>query len=160
MIAEGRYKAVAVPFDGKYVEFGKSKAGNEQCAVTFEITEGDDKGTRLPWWGSFSRNAMEYTIRGLRAMGFEGDDLSTIHRQRLDNEVVVQVEHNSFTGRNGEQRTSARVVWVYDPRGAQRARFAEALEGNELADFAARMRSALAGDGAPPRAKPDDDVPF
>lgn len=78
LIPPGYYRAVAVPVqtdDGEtYVQFGETKDGNPQVAVTFAILDGSQQGRRSTWFGYFTEKTTKRTIESLRYCGFKGDD--------------------------------------------------------------------------------------
>jgi hypothetical protein len=109
----------------------------------------------LPWFGSFSTAALEYTIKGLRRCGFQGDDISTINQQSLDQAVSVKVEHEEYNG-----RYYARVAFVNKPGGT--VKLNTPLSGTELRVFAAQLKQRLGGSTQRPpdtgRPKPSEQL--
>ena len=163
MIPAGYYKARAVRVKDDYggevwAKFGRASTGSQQVLMMFEILEGVHEGAKLPWFGFFTENAWERTIESLRYCGFQGDDLSTLGEQTLDQVVSVKVEHN--TNKNSGQ-VYARVAFVNE-LGAGGVRLADAMTSDEVRDFAAMMKSKIAGRVRPPHAADtaDDDLGF
>ena len=67
-------------FHGKAIkaEYGTDKGGKPQVRVMLEITtEGERKGTRVPYSGNFKAESIKYTKRDLLALGWAGKTIST-----------------------------------------------------------------------------------
>lgn len=167
MLEAGRYKARGVE-----AMLGYTSTGKEQIGVLLETAEGN----RITWYGYFTDQTTERTFESLRALGWEGDDLSDL--RGIDrNEVEIVVEHEPDN--HGEIR--ARVRWINRsgglamkesmPQDAARA-FAARMKG---AAIASRQRSSASaptaprnGRSAPPQRRApapagefgDDDIPF
>lgn len=117
LIPTGYYEGVAVPvtIDDKqlWAQFGETGNGNPQVVIHYEITEGEYKGRRLPWFGYFTDDATDRTLESIRISGFADDDLSKLPSTPLKSKVTLTVEHNTY-----EDKTHARVAWVNKPGGA------------------------------------------
>jgi len=126
----GRHRARAMGID-----FGIASTGTEQCAVTFEVTEGECAGETIGWFGSFTEKAAKYSIQALRALGWKGNDLAAIVAEDLVDEVdlVVQEEQDQ----QGEPRL--RVRYINRP-GTGAAMLKTPMTATQRAAFAARMR--------------------
>ena len=161
MIEPGRHKARARSW-----ALGKASTGTVQAAVAFSLADGQE----ITWYGPLSEKALEHTIKGLRACGWEGVDLSelAVPSCGLDrNEVELVVQHEQYEG-----ELQARVRWVNPVGGG--VRMAAQLEGAELQAFAARIKGRILGldpssaarraaaPARPPEPPPptDADVPF
>ena len=85
-------------YRGKAKEWtlSESSTGKVMIVVLFDIlTEGASEKS-LTWRGFFTEATTDRTIESLRAMGFEGDDLSQL--VGLDkNEVDLVVEDEEYT---------------------------------------------------------------
>jgi len=145
---KGRYKAKAQEWG-----LGQSSKGTEQVGVLFELTEGDAKGIRITWYGSFSEAAAAFTLKGLRACGWEGTDvleLETAHAGLDKNEVSLVIEQEEYQG-----KTSAKVQWV-NPIGGVGLK--TPLDPAQKQSFAARMKQFIlaeeAGTAKPAATKP------
>jgi hypothetical protein len=111
---------------------GKSSAGNEQIAVMFEITQGENIGKSITWFGSFSDKAVDRTLDSLRHCGWSGDNF--VELLGLDtNEVELVVEAEEYEGKIRDK-----VRWVNRPA---RLALREQLDTSALSVFAARMRT-------------------
>jgi hypothetical protein len=161
LIPAGQYKAVAVQVDvdgvPTFVQFGTTKgndgkAGTKQVLVQFEILEGVHAGRRVPWWGYFSEKAWENTVKGLRACGFKGDDLAALPAQQLDQEVSIVVGVNEWNGKKNN-----RVEWVNASSGG--IKLAAPMNGNDLRQFSAFMKSRAAKVPAVEGKKAEKDAP-
>ena len=163
---EGCFKAKALKLDsGSYVEFARTNNGGFQVYARFKIVDGEDAGESLPWYGSLAGGGVEITVKGLRAMGFVGDDLEDAPSQDLSNEVQITVKQNDYQG-----KISYRVAFV-NPLYSQGVKPENRVSGQELKMFAATMRSKIQSLGipsAPKRTPPqperepgcDDDIPL
>lgn len=156
LIPQAEYRAVAVPvsIDGAdtWVQFGETKKGDPQVAVQFAILDGPQAGRRAVWFGYFTADTIARTIESLRRCGFKGDDLAKLPFQRINQEVSIVVEHNTWEG-----KTTARVAWV-NAAGGGGLKLAKPLSGPALGIFAAKMKrhvtavAEVAGPAATPPA--------
>lgn len=139
-------------------EFGYTEKGNEQVMVIFELTDPELAGETVPWWGYFTERTAERTMQSLRFCGWKGDDVTTLDGL-TDNEVEVEIEHNTYKG-----KTNARVAWVNRVGGglqlktpmaeAQRKAFAQKMK-------ALAVKTRKEAEAAPaPAVDPNDDVGF
>lgn len=127
MIDEGKHRAKATSW-----AIGKAQTGNYQIGIEFDLL--DLPGHAITYYGSFSDKAYEFTIKAMRACGWQGADLAVL--EGLDaNEVVLVVEHEEYNG-----KVQAKVKWVNSQGGLA---MANALQGDELAAFAASMRGKI-----------------
>lgn len=153
MIPEGNYEAKVVS-----VQLGVADTGTEQVAVMFTVTDdraGDDKGAMVPWWGSFTPAAEEFTMQGLTAIGWNPekipfDDIenpahnwNTVsvkvsHEEKQDGKKRPQVAFvNELGGGNlcknkmddsGKKTLGARMAALYKSTGQKARPMAEKLE--------------------------------
>jgi hypothetical protein len=135
MIPEGTYKARGVE-----AALGITGTGKEQVAVLLTILEGDHAGDQITWYGYFtpptqqSKGTIARTFDSLRALGWQGDDLTDL--TGIDaNEVYIVIEHED--DREGKRR--ARVKWINSGGGLA---MKERLEGGAAQAFAQRMKGA------------------
>jgi hypothetical protein len=127
-------------YRGKAKEWAMSEAstGKPMLVVLFDVlTEGATEKS-LTWRGFFTDATADRTIESLRAMGFEGDDLSTL--EGLDkNEVDLVVEDEEYTDpETGQVRAVPKVQWVNRPRALS---VKTVMEGDKLRSFAAEMKA-------------------
>ncbi len=163
MIPQGYYDAHAVRIKNVYGEevwaaFGRASTGTQQVLVMFEVIEEEHQGERVPWFGFFTPKSWERTIESLRHCGFEGDDLSTLNDQTLDQVVSIKVEHETHE-KSG--RVYARVAFVNASGGG--VKLATPMSRDELRDFASMMKGRMAGTSASPTTAerdPLDGIPF
>jgi hypothetical protein len=164
MLPQGIYTGRAVQH-----KFGKSTKGTNQIAVEFEITRGDHRGQRVPWYGYFTKDAWERACQQLRYCGWRGVDIENLGP--LENEVEIQVEHNEYEDKNGARKTTVRASFV-NPIGGG-LRMANPMSGDELRVFSAQLKAKLAQHPVPemasappsrgvdePPPPADDDIPF
>lgn len=152
MIEQGKYRGRAREW-----ALGVAGTGTKQIGVVFDLI--DKPGEAITWYGYFTDKAFDRTIESMRHCGWEGVDLSDLAGMDR-NEVILVVEHEPETDEsgtplndeNGNPRMRARVRWVNSQGGLA---MANALEGNDLAAFAAQMRGRIAAlDPRQARAKP------
>jgi hypothetical protein len=143
LLPPGTYLARAVQqeVDGTFVfaQFSESSNGNEQAQIQFEIAEGEHAGRKLLWWGSFSDNAFEITMKALRVMGFKGTNLLELPTQSIEQEVNLVVIHDDYGG-----TTKAKVQWVNSPNGGGGTKVSKSVDGDKLRMFAAKMAARAA----------------
>ena len=165
MLSNGVYRAKAIQG-----ALGETKAGKEQVAVEFEILDEGFHGQRITWFGYFSEKTMDVTLRALRTMGWQGDDLSDL-TGITNNEVSLVVEQEEYEG-----KWTAKVRWVNSLGGGLGLK--APLAPDRAKTFAARMRAQVLAfdksEGTPrpsaprpaPRTEPNrgtnpnDDIPF
>lgn len=156
MIPPGHYTVKAIYRDAKDLVFGEASGGQKsvQVGVTFEITQGEFKGRKYPWYGSFAEGeATRITLDALEAAGvthYEDDDLrkpvglgSTEctaviqHRtlQKYEDGQLVDVLDN-----DGRPRAIAQIQYI-NPIGA---RMKNTLDAGATASFADLMKGTLA----------------
>lgn len=119
MLTPGRWLAIPVQQEGTdgsalNIVFATSeKKGTLGGTVKFEITSGPAKGETAYWTGWMSDGALKNTIKGLRAIGFVGDDIDAFNDQDPLSlrEVELTVENEEY---NGKPRP--KVQWVNRPR--------------------------------------------
>ena len=143
LIPEGYYPAKAVQVENEsgvpvWVQFGTTSKGTQQCAIAFEITDGDYAGWRFTWFGYFTPDACARTIESLIYCGFQGNDLATINRQTLDQPVSVKISHE--LDQQGVMR--ARLAFVNRPGGPVVLK--TPMRGDEFRHFAADMAKEIA----------------
>lgn len=174
VIPAGDYIAVAVVSEGDdgngILHHSITKNGYDQLVVRFSITEGEYKGRGLIWYASLATEisagsqATEppcvATLKGLRAMGFEGDRFADAYTQALDQPVRISVEIAEWQG-----KTFNRVRWVNDLRGVAAVKINAPDEKRKRLVAAAMDRFLKPATAtAPPRqaarAEHQDDIPF
>jgi len=153
---------------------GMTSKGGEQIAISFQLLEGPNEGSRVTWYGFFTEKTLARTFETLEHCGWEGDDLSNLDGIER-NDVYLVIEHEQ--DQDGQPR--ARVRWVNAVGGiamqhrmapAQATSFAQRMRGQVLAHRQAKgqppaprtgnvqPRQQAARPAAPP---PDDDnIPF
>lgn len=154
MIEAGNYRARCT--GEQDVQFGLSRSGGEQIAITFDLLDGEGRATgqQITYFGSFVGGALKHTKDALRNCGWQGDSLMDL--TGIDScEVELRVVHKEFEG-----VPRAEVSFVNKPGGGSGAvKFKNAMTDEQRAAFAARMRGAFMGDAAP-GAKKADNLPF
>lgn len=158
---------------------GRAGSGNEQVAVSFNLTDesGQETNESITWYGTFTDKAFPYTLGTLRTCGLQGDDVSDLSGLP-GTPVSLVLDWDEY---NGKKRL--KVKYVNSPGGG--AVLKEQLAPDEAKSFAQRMMSkvrlanaaanAPKVNGAPPRQAPKarqgvlsppppydntDDIPF
>lgn len=112
-IVNGTYRARA---SGEVVLGESSIKGTPYIKLCFEIASGPNAGGRARWTAYFSERTRERTIQSMQYCGWEGDDVGEFVDGKLHgldrNEVDIVVELESWTGKDGEPRTTPKVRWV------------------------------------------------
>jgi hypothetical protein len=143
LITPGYYSAVAIRTtgeDGVHVArwgYAGKTAGTKQVLVYFKITQGEEAGTILPWFGFFTKDSARRSVESLRACGFVGDDLFTLDDQALDQEVQILVEHNEYN-----DKVYARVAFV-NPIGGNTIKMKAPMGDEALRSFSALMKDSI-----------------
>lgn len=127
---EGDYKVKCVAH-----KFGRAGTGTEQIGIRLAVVEGPHKGTHFIYYGFFTDNTIEHTIKAMRALGFTGDDVRDV-RSMYTSEAIAVVAHEA--DRDGKVRE--RVRWI---NGADVV-MNDVMSPQELSGFAQRMRGAFA----------------
>lgn len=141
---QGYYDGVAIPMQDEsgattYARMAYSKNKTRQVACWFELLNaGEWTGTRLPWYGFFTKDSAERTVESLRAMGLKGEALAGMETQQLDQIVSLKVGHNTWEG-----KTQARVDFVNAP-GRGIAKLNDPMPKDEVLKFSAMMAASLA----------------
>lgn len=119
LVPEGKWLAIPIQQDGHdgaplNIIFATSeKKGTLGGTVKFELTSGPTKGETVYWTGWLSDGALKNTMKGLRAIGFVGDDIDAFNDQDPLSlrEVELDFQHEEFKG-----KVTSKVQWVNKPR--------------------------------------------
>lgn len=114
--------------------FGEASTGTPQIGVLCEVTEGDCKGYMCTWYGSITKAAAEYTVRGMRALGFTGIDITRCESM-YTGEALATFEHDE--NQDGEKRV--RISFINGIGVVMKKTY----EGADLARFAQNMKALL-----------------
>jgi hypothetical protein len=132
MIDEGTYMVRGVEAALGYTSGAEPK---EQVAVELVILDGGEhEGKRITWYGFFTEKTIETTLKSLRTLGWEGDDLSDLSGIDTKDAYAV-IAHEE--GQDGKVR--ARVRWINESPNGGLALKTRMDEGAAKA-FAERMR--------------------
>jgi hypothetical protein len=130
LVPAGKYRSRAIE-----AVLGETGTGKEQVVVRFEILNEGFDGHTVPWYAVFATDKMSRRIlEGLRACGWDGDDLSDLSGVS-DNDVEIEVEHHEWNG-----RVNARVKWVNKLGGP----IVTPIPPERARAFAARMKQLAA----------------
>lgn len=123
-------------FNGEILTHGFSETKNhkEQVFVSIKNTE---TGKEITAFMSLSdkvtrsgKKVVEYTIEKLRRCGFRGYQMAELASGELlkGNEILYEVEHETYTDNNGNEVTTDKVGWINDPNGGGVERSAVAAQ--------------------------------
>lgn len=122
---------------------GEAGSGTEQIGVLVQFLDGPNKGKRRTWYGFWTEDAAETTIKALRALGWktgELDDLDDI----INGEALAVVVHEP----DQKNVMRDRIRWINGNMGVamkkQLDTAAKARLANRVRGLAARL-----GGGAP-----------
>lgn len=178
LIPEGTWRGRATTFD-----WGWTSKDKEQIGIELVFSPNQDAavdGKTLTWYGTFSEKAEPHTLKALRTLGWEGNDLSDLSGFDA-NEVDIVVIHEPDY--NNAEVTRAKVRFINPIRSGgvamknrmlpeQVEAFAERMKGRVLAmkqktatpspaAQSAVAKAATASGAGPSVAPPDDDqIPF
>jgi hypothetical protein len=131
MISAGVHRAIV----GEGL-LGKTGTGKEQVAVSLDVMDTvTGANEHMAWYGYFTEASAEYTVKALRTMGWQGDDLSDLSSIR-GVEVSIVVEHEDYEG-----KMRAKVRWINPPGSG--AILKEQMSEDEAKSFAAKMKGRI-----------------
>lgn len=148
MIDPGIYRGKA-----KSYGFGETRNGKDELAVLFElytITDGQpgDFVGNLTRRFYFSGGAMDITLKDLRTLGWEGEDVTELDAI-VDEDapwVDAVVRHEEYTNNEGETKTSAKIAFI-NPAGGDVFVHKE-LDDGRKESLKNRVRARLLKSGA------------
>lgn len=166
LLEQGRYRAKALD-----AVLGVAGTGNEEVAVLFELLDSDARGQTLAWYGFFSDDSYEWTVKALCACGWDNDDLTKLMPSVTDNEVELVVTVEPAQGdRPARNRvrfvnpvSSATMLIKTKLDAAEAAAFAQQMKGRVLQIKAKMKQGEPSNTGSGRTAAPapaDDDTPF
>lgn len=118
---------------------GETQTGKEQIGVELEFFECE--GERLTWYGFFTDASLEITLRALRALGWQGDDITELDgvedaTSLLPSEAEAVVQEETYEG-----KTRLRVAFVNAAGGGVRLK--QRLDPGKKAKLAERMKARI-----------------
>ena len=133
-IQTGTYKGRGIAGSEQY---GVTSNGNDQVVVDLNLV---DLGESVSTFLNFSEAAAQYSIDRLRALGWEGNDLSNL--AGIDrNEVMVSVKYETW---EGKERMRVEIV-----TGGGRVTLKDTMDDKRKKVFAARFKGLAASTGGP-----------
>lgn len=174
------------------VQFSETSTNNLQACLTFKIADesSPNNGRITTYFGSFHEKAIDFTVDALRACGWAGDNVADVpaafERGELAAEVSLKIINEQILDwktrqpvldEDGNEKWRDKVAFVNVPGdGGAGFKPEKPVEGQELANFGARLRTAVAnagkrkpaaggkpaprgGNGAQRQTRRDDDVP-
>lgn len=162
LIPEGTWKCKGVS-----AALGYTSQDGEQVGVEiFLLPDQDDDvdGRHITWYGQFSEKATPYTLKTLRTLGWQGDDVSDLSGITDGPECEAVIAHEE--GLDGETRARVRFINAPGAGGVamkskmsedQAKAFAERMRGRVMAmnkGTAAPATKAESKPAAPPKAPP------
>ena len=120
------------------LQFGTAETGTVQVAVTFEITDGDDRGEYITWTGSLTEKAAPHALKALAVCGAPmGKTLDQLTIDDLQSFVSLVVEYETHEG-----KARPRVKWVNRPGGGGFT-MKHPIEGAELRLLGAEWKASF-----------------
>jgi hypothetical protein len=146
-IEAGTYMMRATDAELGFTAGGEGKDSKPQVAVLLEFVDGPHKGSTLTWYGYFTEKSKPITVRALRALGMQGNNIAeALDTIRGETSCVVEVENDL------EGNARPRVRWV--GQGGSLA-MKKPMSEHEKAAFSASLQATFA---AVPASKAD--APF
>lgn len=115
---------------------GKTKDGNPQVGLLMIFTDGPYKGMGMTFYGHFTDKTDAGTIRALRTLGWQGDDLRDLSSV-IGGEAPCTIQTKPAYGDRGP---SSEIRFI----GAPAVGIKEVMPDNELDGFALRMKALAA----------------
>lgn len=140
----GVYPMRAIDADLGFTQGTEQEPAKPQVAVLLEFTNGPWKGTTLTWYGFFTDKTKQATIRALRSLGWQGDDLSDLSTVRGEAPCTIQME----TDLEGVTRPRVRFI------GGGVIAMKNTMNDEQKKAFAASMKAFAAGITAAAPAEP------
>lgn len=144
-IAAGTYRGRGIAGSEQY---GSTSNGNDQIVIDLDLP---DIGEQVSTFLVFSDKAAPYAIQRLRALGWQGSDLSNL--DGIDaNEVDVEIRYEMY---KGEEKMKVEIR-----TGGGRVQLQNTYDEKSKRGFAAKYAKLCAGAPAPTNARPaQDDFP-
>ncbi len=112
---------------------GRAGTGTHQIAIEFEFL--DEQGG-ITYYGPLTDNALQYTMKAVRAAGFQGDDLSDLSSLSGETpEVMLVIGPEEYEG-----KVTRKVKFINSMGGLA---LKDALQGDDLSSFAKRMKGKI-----------------
>jgi hypothetical protein len=132
MLDSGKYRARA-----SGIECGRAASGTEQVGITFEVFE-DGEGSPIEtsyitWYGYFTDEAGERTVKTLRVCGMQGNDLDKVTIEDLPSVVELELGYEEYQGKQ-----NLKVKWVNQPGSGVAMK--DKMTPQEKVAFAQRMK--------------------
>lgn len=135
----------------------KSKAGETYLALLFAFTAPGEDGNNRNWTcrgalffgekpDAKGRMPWQKSLDVLRAMGLDGDDLSVIDENVGpigEGAVDIEVEHEAYTDRDGNDRVALKAKWINPPQVAKTLTARNAPEAHEKQSFMQQMKARI-----------------
>jgi hypothetical protein len=113
---------------------GRASTGTHQIAIEFEFL---DEPGGITYYGALTDAAFEFTMKAIRAAGFEGDDisdLSSITREDAP-DVTLVIGPETYNG-----KTVLKVKFINSTGGLA---LKDALQGDDLTAFARTLKGKI-----------------
>lgn len=131
-------------FKGVSADLGVSpEKKTDYVSVVCQIVGGEYDGEQLVYKGYYTDKTKKRTIESLKYLGctFPGNDPTNFEGLGTTTAPGV-VEHETFTGDDGNERTYARIAWINNPVGGIAAE--QRMDDAQKAAFKARMLGTVA----------------
>jgi hypothetical protein len=112
---------------------GRASTGTHQIAIEFEFL---DETGGITYYGPLSDAAFEYTMKAIRAAGFQGDDLADLSSLSGETpEVMLVIGPEEYNG-----KVTRKVKFINSMGGLA---LKDALQGDDLTTFARKMKGKI-----------------
>jgi len=142
-IKPGVYLMRATDAELGYTAGSDTEPAKPQVALLMEFVDGPYKGLSLTWYGFFTDKTKAGTIRALRAVGWQGDDLTELTTARGEAPCTVQTEADL------DGVTRARIRFI----GGGVIAMKSVMNHDQKKAFAASMRAFASTIAAPKEEK-------
>lgn len=148
LIPEGTWRCRGVSY-----ALGYTSQNGEQVGVEIQLLPDqheDVDGRHITWYGQFSEKAEPFTLKTLRTLGWQGDDVSNLDSIVDGPECEAVIQHEQDL--QGEWRARVRFI---NPLGAGGVAMRAKMTAEQAKAFAERMRGrVLAMNKAPAATAP------
>jgi hypothetical protein len=105
ILPEGTYRAKAIDY-----AVGEAGTGTQQIGVACQIVQGPAANQVRTWYGFFSDDAIEVTIKAMRAMGWATNSLDDLDEILRGKEFDIVIEHEA--DKEDPRKMRDRIRWI------------------------------------------------
>lgn len=86
--------------------------GEERFAITFQLLEGPEVGKTITFYGGFKGKGSEFTLKVIQTCGWDPQKVKDFTTAELSKEVVLVLEDETYTNKQGEETKATKVKYV------------------------------------------------